>query len=95
MTNKERILKTLAFEPTDRTPFAVLNGQMWICARNGHTAASMLDLPDAGAQMLVDAYNEIGTDIMVTGRLEIYEEDGSKYLHLMDAELIWDQEEQP
>ncbi|MBO7385400.1 MAG: hypothetical protein J6U63_03555 [Clostridia bacterium] len=67
MTNKERILKTLAFEPTDRTPFAVLNGQMWICARNGHTAASMLDLPDAGAQLLVDAYNEIGTDIMTSG----------------------------
>ncbi len=67
MTDKERILKTLAFEPTDRTPFAVLNGQMWICARNGLTAAGMLDLPDAGAQMLVDAYREIGTDIMTSG----------------------------
>ena len=67
MTNKERILNTLAFQPTDRTPFAVLNGQMWICARNGLTAASLLDLPDAGAQLLVDAYREIGTDIMTSG----------------------------
>ena len=67
MTNKERILRTLAFQPTDRTPFAVLNGQMWICARNGLTAAGMLDLPDAGAKMLVDAYREIGTDIMTSG----------------------------
>ena len=52
MTNKERILKTLSFEKTDRTPFAVLNGQMWIAARHWLTIATMLDLPDAGAQML-------------------------------------------
>lgn len=67
MTNKERILKSLSFEPTDRLPFAVLNGQMWISARNELTAASLLDLPDAGAQLLVDAYNEIGTEIMTSG----------------------------
>ena len=66
MTNKERILKTLAFEPTDRTPFAVLNGHMWICAREGLTAAGLLGLPDAGAKLLVDAYREIGTDIMTS-----------------------------
>ena len=67
MTNKERVLKTLAFQPTDRIPFAVLNGQMWICARNNLTAASILELPDAGAQLLVDAYREIGTEIMTSG----------------------------
>ena len=67
MTNKERVLKTLAFEKTDRIPFAVLNGQMWIAARNGLTMAKLLDLPDAGAQILVDAYREIGTEIMTSG----------------------------
>ncbi len=67
MTNRERVLKTLAFEQTDRAPFAVLNGQMWICARNNLTAAQLLDLPDAGAKLLVDAYNEIGTEIMTSG----------------------------
>ena len=67
MTDKERVLKTLAFEPTDRVPFAVLNGQMWICARHSLTAASILDLPDAGAQLLVDAYREIGSEIMTSG----------------------------
>ena len=67
MTDKERVLKTLAFEPTDRVSFAVLNGQMWICARHGLTAASILDLPDAGAQLLVDAYREIGSEIMTSG----------------------------
>ncbi len=67
MTSKERVLKTLAFEKTDRTPFAVLNGQSWIAARNGLTMASMLDLPDAGAKLIVDAYREIGTDILTSG----------------------------
>ena len=67
MTSKERVLKTLRFEKTDRPPFAVLNGQMWIAARHGLTMAGLLDLPDAGAQLLVDAYREIGTEIMTSG----------------------------
>ena len=67
MTNKERVLKTLAFEKTDRIPFSILNGQMWIAARYGLTMASLLDLPDAGAQLLVDAYKEIGTEILTSG----------------------------
>ena len=67
MTNRERVLKTIHFEQTDRAPFAVLNGQMWIAARNGLTMAGLLDLPDAGAQLLVDAYREIGTEIMTSG----------------------------
>ena len=67
MTDKERILKTINFEKTDRIPFAILNGQMWIAARNGLTMASLLDLPDAGASLLVDAYREIGTEIMTSG----------------------------
>ena len=32
-------------------------------------------------------YPEIGTDIVVTGRLEIYQEDGYDYLHLLDAKM--------
>ena len=67
MTSKERVKKTIHFEKTDRPPFAVLNGQMWIAARHGLTMASLLDLPDAGAQLLVDAYREIGTEIMTSG----------------------------
>ncbi|MBO7405155.1 MAG: hypothetical protein J6V24_09365 [Clostridia bacterium] len=67
MTSKERVLKTLRFEKTDRAPVAVLNGQMWIAARHGLTMASLLELPDAGAQLLVDAYREIGTEIMTSG----------------------------
>lgn len=67
MTNKERVLKTLTFQPVDHFPFSVLNGQMWICAHNGLTAASILELPEAGAKLLVDTYNEMGTEIMFSG----------------------------
>lgn len=67
MTGKELIQKTLRFEKTDETPFAILNGQMWICARNNLTAAQLLDLPDAGAQLLVDTYKEIGTTVFTGG----------------------------
>ena len=37
-----------------------------------------------------DEYPEFGTDIVVTGRLEKYEENGVLYLHLVDAELTWE-----
>ncbi len=37
-----------------------------------------------------DEYPAEGTDIVVTGRLETYEEDGYTYLHLMDAELVYE-----
>ena len=49
----------------------------------------------AGEHLWPDEYPEIGTDIIVTGRLELYEEDGMKYLHLVDAELTWNQEIKP
>lgn len=45
VTSRERVKKTIHFEKTDRPPFAVLNGQMWIAARHGLTMAGLLDLP--------------------------------------------------
>ena len=46
-----------------------------------------------GEHLWPDEYPEIGADIIVTGRLEMYEEDGVKYLHLVDADLMWSREE--
>ncbi len=43
----------------------------------------------AGEHNWPDDYPEDGTDITVTGRLEIYEENGYSYLHLVDAEVLW------
>jgi len=42
----------------------------------------------AGEFAWPDDYPEAGEDITVTGRLEMYEEDGYSYLHLVDAEMI-------
>ncbi len=44
----------------------------------------------AGEHSWPDDYPEEGTDITVTGRLAVYEEDGTMYLHLVDAELVWE-----
>ena len=33
-------------------------------------------------------YPEAGTEITVTGRLELYEENGTLYLHLTDADML-------
>lgn len=41
-----------------------------------------------GEHQWPDDYPEEGTDILVTGRLETYEEDGYQYLHLVDAEVM-------
>ncbi len=44
----------------------------------------------AGEHRWPEDYPEDGTDITVTGRLEAYEENGYQYLHLVDAEVLWD-----
>ena len=44
----------------------------------------------AGEHVWPDEYPEEGTQIVVTGRLDVYEEDGYLYLHLVDAELEWE-----
>ncbi len=41
-----------------------------------------------------DDYPAETTDIIVTGRLEMYEEDGNKYLHLVDSDVVWDHDEE-
>ena len=42
-----------------------------------------------GKHQWPDDYQEDGTNIIVTGRLESYDEDGYEYLHLVDSEVIW------
>jgi len=44
----------------------------------------------AGEHHWPDDYPKDGVDITVTGRLEIYEENGYSYLHLEDAEVLWE-----
>lgn len=42
----------------------------------------------AGEHAWPEDYPGEGTDITVTGRLELYEENGIRYLHLVDADLV-------
>ncbi len=72
MTNRELILKTMRYEKTDHIPFAILNGQMWMCARNKLSVAQLLDLPDAGAQLLLDEYKTIETGILTGGTVDAW-----------------------
>ncbi len=44
----------------------------------------------AGEYAWPDDYPEMGANIVVTGRLEQYDEDGTTYLHLVDATLEYE-----
>ncbi len=44
----------------------------------------------AGEHSWPDDYPEEGVDITVTGQLELYEENGDNYLHLVDSEVLWE-----
>ena len=46
----------------------------------------------SGEHQWPDDYPEEGTHIIVTGRLETYDEDGYQYLHLADSEVLWENE---
>ena len=52
--------------------------------------AQGIEFVRAGEHNWPGDYPEDGAGITVTGRLEIYEENGYSYLHLVDAELIPD-----
>ena len=52
--------------------------------------AQGIEFVRAGEHDWPDDYPEDGTDITVTGRLEMYEENGYSYLHLVDAEVVWE-----
>ena len=52
--------------------------------------AQGIEFVRAGSYRWPDDYPDIGTDILVTGRLELYEEDGTNYLHLVNAEVLWE-----
>lgn len=52
--------------------------------------AQGIEFVRAGEHNWPEDYPEDGADITVTGRLEIYKEDGYSYLHLVDSEVLWE-----
>ena len=51
--------------------------------------AQGLEFVWAGSHVYPDEYSKPGTDLTVTGRLEIYQEGGTSYLHLVGADVVW------
>ena len=51
--------------------------------------AQGLEFVRAGSYKWPEDYPEETTDIIVTGRLELYVENGASYLHLVDVEMKW------
>ena len=73
-----------AFESTERdiVYHACVIPDATACCQQG------IEFVWAGEHTYPDDYPELYSDIVVTGRLEEYDEDGVPYLHLVDAELI-------
>ena len=67
MTSRELLDKTIAMEPTPRVPFALLDGHAWVRRLNDLSPNGVLDLPDAGAAILADAYRQAGSDLLFAG----------------------------
>ena len=80
------------FEDKDNIPGMVYHA----CVIPDATACCVqgLEFVWAGSHTWPDDYPDAGADIIVTGRLEMYEESGSKFLHLTDAELIVKEQEE-
>lgn len=55
--------------------------------------AQGIEFVRAGEYAWPEDYPQIGQEIVVTGRLEIYEDQGTKYLHLVDADMVLQPEE--
>ena len=72
MTPKEIMTQGLNFQPTPRTPVTILTGVTWALRREKLSPEQMLRLPDAGARILVDAGELIGTDMIYGGRTMPY-----------------------
>jgi uroporphyrinogen decarboxylase len=65
MTPKQRIQKTIALEPVDRQPVALMSAGAWALNSNGQTLENTLSAPaDKTAEILYRSYTQAGSDIV-------------------------------
>ncbi len=64
MTPKERMDAALNGQPTDRTPFCLVDGGAWIAKMENLSYRELYGLPDGGASKIVKWTDEIGTDVV-------------------------------
>lgn len=64
MTPKERIDAVLNHQPTDRTPFCVVDAGAWTATREGVSYGELYSREDAGASAIVKCLDEIESDVV-------------------------------
>ena len=64
MTHKERIDACLNHQPTDRTPFALVDGGAWVAKQEGLTYRQMYFSDNGRADLIVKYMDEIDTDLI-------------------------------
>ena len=64
MTPKERMDAILNHQPTDRTPFCVVDAGAWAATREGVSYAEFFSRQDAGASVIVQLLDEIESDVV-------------------------------
>ena len=64
MTSKERIDAVLAHQPTDRTPFCLVDGGAWMAKTENLTYRQLYGMDDGGASVIVKWTDKIETDIV-------------------------------
>ncbi|MCR4962392.1 MAG: hypothetical protein K6B40_00770 [Firmicutes bacterium] len=67
MTSRERVFATMNFQPVDRPAVFPLEGSAWICKKHGLSYDDMFKLPDHGAQLLVEGFNDMKSDVIFVG----------------------------
>ena len=67
MTSPERVVAAFAHEAVDRVPMIILDGGAWVCEHAGVSYDQMYATGDLGAQIVVDAYDLLGSDTITCG----------------------------
>ena len=68
MTRKELLKKAIAFEPVPRVPVVTMSGATWALKQAGLSPETLLQQPDAGAQVILDTCDRLNVDIVYGGR---------------------------
>lgn len=67
MTQKERVMATLNFDPVDRMPVSALNGGAWINNSEGISFKQLYEMDDAGASVVVKWSEAMRQEIVFPG----------------------------
>ena len=67
MNSKERIDAAVHFQEVDRVPATILDGGVWMAARKNLSLQNIIDMDQAGFDLLKETYEEFDSDIVFVG----------------------------